>query len=913
PPTQPGYGPNTRTVMQIQVRNITPAAPYNLATLNTVFAKTATKRGVFEASQDEIIVPNDNYNSAYNQAFPADTYVRIYQNAHTFQTVPGPTVTLPLEPKAIQDEMGEAYDKDYGRMSAMLGLELPGTVAGAQTFVLYPFASPPVEILKGTVYGTPIGAMDDGTQLWKITHNGVDTHTIHTHLYNAQIINRVAWDNALRLPDLNELGWKETFRINPLQDTIIALRPILPTQPFKVGNSIRLIDPTMPENAVLPGGPLGFMDPNGNPVTVLNQFVNYGWEYVYHCHLLAHEEMDMMHSVAVAVPPEAPSTLTATSNAGAVDLAWMDNSLDETDWIIQTAAADIGPWTDLVTVPSTTGPTTGPVTYPGATAASWYRIVASNTVGSMIAGFPTMTAVSAPSNAASPTAATYSISGTVTATGGAPVAGVTMSLTGDATASTTTAADGTYSFTGLANGSYTVTPSLGANTFAPASSPATITNASVTGVNFTMNAYSISGTVTATGGAPVAGVTMFLTGAAIKTTTTAADGTYSFAGLGTGSYTVTPNLGTNTFTPASSPVAIINASVTGVNFTMIVTTYSISGTVTTTGGSPIGGVTISLTGTSAATTATDASGNYTFTGLSNGSYIVTPSMAGYTFNPLSRNVTINFGNVTGQDFTGTTATRISSISGTVTTSGGSPIAGVTITLTGAASGTTTTNGAGQYSLGGVANGSYIITPSMGGYTFTPLQRSVLVKGKNITGQNFTGTPAAGIYSISGTVSTSGAVPIAGVTMSLTGTATATTTTDVNGSYTFTGLSNGNYIVTPSMGGYTFTPLNRSVPINGANVTGQDFTGTPVAGTYSISGTVSTSVGTPIANVTMTLSGGASGTTTTNGAGQYSFTNLTNGSYVVTPSRALCSFIPSSRSVTISGGDVAGQNFVGKCK
>ena len=127
--------------------------------------------------------------------------------------------------------------------------------SGNANFVVYPYAGPPVEIVKGTanLQTTPIGSLKDGTQIWKITHNGVDTHTIHTHLFSAQLINRVAWDGAMIPPDPNELGWKETFRVNPLEHTIIALRPNIPTSdqvPFEVPNSVRLIDPTMPEGAI---------------------------------------------------------------------------------------------------------------------------------------------------------------------------------------------------------------------------------------------------------------------------------------------------------------------------------------------------------------------------------------------------------------------------------------------------------------------------------------------------------------------------------------------------------------------------------------------------------------------------------------------------------------------------------------
>jgi hypothetical protein len=76
-----------------------------------------------------------------------------------------------------------------------------------------------------------------------------------------------------------------------------------------------------------------------------------------------------------------------------------------------------------------------------------------------------------------PVAPTFSISGTITG-----ATGVTMTLTpGNVTQ---IAAPG-FTFTGLAAGSYTLTPSLTGYTFTPPSSPATITNAPVTGVNFT--------------------------------------------------------------------------------------------------------------------------------------------------------------------------------------------------------------------------------------------------------------------------------------------------------------------------------------------------------------------------------------------------------------------------------------------
>ena len=87
---------------------------------------------------------------------------------------------------------------------------------------------------------------------------------------------------------------------------------------------MRLIDPTLPEGATLPPpGPAGWFDPNGNPIPeILNHYVNFGWEYVWHCHILSHEEMDFMHSLVFAVrrrrrqtsPPPGPANAITESH-----------------------------------------------------------------------------------------------------------------------------------------------------------------------------------------------------------------------------------------------------------------------------------------------------------------------------------------------------------------------------------------------------------------------------------------------------------------------------------------------------------------------------------------------------------------------------------------------------------------------
>jgi sugar lactone lactonase YvrE len=97
---------------------------------------------------------------------------------------------------------------------------------------------------------------------------------------------------------------------------------------------------------------------------------------------------------------------------------------------------------------------------------------------------------------------THSISGTVT-NNGSGISGVTVSLSGASSASTTTDVNGNYSFGSLAKGSYTITPSLTGYTFSPTSSAQTLNNADLGGVNFTESGSTIA--VTTLAGAGTAG------------------------------------------------------------------------------------------------------------------------------------------------------------------------------------------------------------------------------------------------------------------------------------------------------------------------------------------------------------------------------------------------------------------------
>jgi hypothetical protein len=78
-------------------------------------------------------------------------------------------------------------------------------------------------------------------------------------------------------------------------------------------------------------------------------------------------------------------------------------------------------------------------------------------------------------------------------------------------------------------------------------------------------------------------------------------------------------------------------------------TFRLSGTVSP---ESVGNATtIALSGPTSASTSGDSSGNYSFSGLANGTYAVTPSRSGYIFSPSVQSVSIDGSDVSGIDFT----------------------------------------------------------------------------------------------------------------------------------------------------------------------------------------------------------------------------------------------------------------------
>ena len=179
---------------------------------------------------------------------------------------------------------------------------------------------------------------------------------------------------------------------------------------------------------------------------------------------------------------------------------------------------------------------------------------------------------------------------------------------------------------------------------------------------------------------------------------------------------------------------------------------------------------------------------------------------------------------------------IYTISGTVTVYGtGTALEGVTVKLTGAATASTTTDSSGNFSFTSRANGTYTVTPSLTNYTFDPVSTVVVVDGADIANTNFvaTSTGGADAYTISGKIS--GDIKV-GVKITLSGNTSGTVITTDDGTYSFTGVLDGSYSVTPSLTGYAFTPANRSVTVSSADVTDNNFIATVTYAQSDFAGT-----------------------------------------------------------------------------
>jgi hypothetical protein len=146
--------------------------------------------------------------------------------------------------------------------------------------------------------------------------------------------------------------------------------------------------------------------------------------------------------------------------------------------------------------------------------------------------------------------------------------------------------------------------------------------------------------------------------------------------------------------------------------------------------------------------------------------------------------------------------------------------GTLITVTGTQAATATAGVSGTYTVPGLPNGNYVVTPTKAGYAFTPPSLSVTISGADVPNVSFTAALLP-TYNVSGSVTAAGA----GAVLTLSGSPSVTVVANGGGAFSIANLPPGSYTLTPRKTGFTFSPLSLPVTIAGADVSGLSFTAT----------------------------------------------------------------------------------------
>jgi hypothetical protein len=250
----------------------------------------------------------------------------------------------------------------------------------------------------------------------------------------------------------------------------------------------------------------------------------------------------------------------------------------------------------------------------------------------------------------------FTLSGVVTLSSTSePLRNIALTLTGPVSSVTVrTNSKGVYAFDNLAPGTYTIAPAAAETArfnFTPPSYTPTITIAGQSGLDFSAQptAFIVSGTIRDGASNGVSGVSVQArnqAGTVVTTGTTNSAGQYVLP-VPAGTYDIAPAPSRISYTPASYDDVVVNADVTGIDFTA---SFNVSGRVTAADGTTgLPNVPVFLVQNlqqlgqpGAPMTLTDASGNYLFPTVAPGTYAVAPyAGSGAYFVPSYRIVNVS--------------------------------------------------------------------------------------------------------------------------------------------------------------------------------------------------------------------------------------------------------------------------------
>ncbi|MHB1391162.1 MAG: MSCRAMM family protein, partial [Thermoleophilia bacterium] len=429
---------------------------------------------------------------------------------------------------------------------------------------------------------------------------------------------------------------------------------------------------------------------------------------------------------------------------------------------------------------------------------------------------------------------------------------------------------------------------------------------------------SISGRVTDTAGAPVAGVGIWVTTeTGYQEAITDANGEYTVGFLGTGSYRVEFNYRCKTLYynntddwQSAELVAVTDGNDTGgINLTLSLPGGAISGTVTNASGQPLQNVSVAVMPTDPGScfiwdVVTDAGGNYIVRNVAAGTYRLQFNAAGHptryydgkTSAAFADLVTVTDGVTPGIDVSMTSG---GTITGTVTDSSGQPLQYVSVNASSITTGgdSATTDANGNFTISGLTTGYYQVFFYVWGHSYSQGYVAV-TDGVTTSISASLSPPAIGTGSISGTITDSFGQPLPFLTGYVVGqfpnNVDTPVSTDANGDYSATGLAAGSYRILFYAWNNTYF-YNNKPDWNSADMVtvNQDSATTGVnmsltqPGTASISGMVTDATGQPLTHVAVYLDrndgtwSGICAYAYTDSSGNYSFSALPAGSYTVT--------------------------------
>ncbi|GAB4322369.1 MAG: hypothetical protein Kow0074_13860 [Candidatus Zixiibacteriota bacterium] len=484
----------------------------------------------------------------------------------------------------------------------------------------------------------------------------------------------------------------------------------------------------------------------------------------------------------------------------------------------------------------------------------------------------------------------FTLTGTVSEGSGAtiPIPNATVAVVGPVDTQTTTDAQGTYTISDLPGGEYEMTVS--APGFVTQNRTITVEAPDPVVEDFVLvqEVFTISGFVhdAATQDA-ISGATVTLQGPVTRNGTSSSLGVYQLSDVPSGTYTITVSAAG--YATVVDTVTVAGASIT-VNFLLSNFTTTISGTIKTTSGLALVGVSVTLTGTMQDSTTTDSAGEYQFSGIQNGSYTLVASLSG--FRAGVANVTVA-GSPVVQDFVLKASTTVT---GMVGLAGGDGVSGATIELVGPENRMATTNAQGFYSITDVVEGEYTGTASLPGF----ISDTKLISVADVpVVADFTLVPGTIVTGMV-TDSMTGA-PIAGAEITFDGASDYVTVSAADGTFNLGTIPQGVYAVTIEATNYetkvlstvTLTATAYFLPVEIAPI---------VSSMFGIVEDART--GAPIQGATVSLTGPTVGSDVTDIAGGYDIVHLFYGTYTVTVSAP--GYITTQATVEIGSGRVYKQ-------